>query len=115
MTETLSIRIDPETKKRLDALSRSSQQLKSLLAAAAAIEAYVDSQYSQLGEILAGIGGLDSGPSISHENNQRASFTLVPALTFSRTSVFPSGHVISSLTSLSLPKPKCKGTRADDA
>ena len=113
MTETLSIRIDPETKKRLDALSKSSQQLKSLLAAA--IEAYVDSQYSQLGEILAGIGGLDSGPSISHENNQRPSFTLVPALTFSRTSVFPSGHVISSLTSLSLPKPKCKGTRADDA
>lgn len=113
MTETLSIRIDPETKKRLDALSKSSQQLKSLLAAAA-IDPYVDSQYSQLGAILAGIGDLDSGLSISHENHQRAIFTLVPALTFSRTSVFPSGHVISSLTSLSLPKPKCKGTRADD-
>ncbi len=43
MTETLSIRIDAETKKRLDALSKRSKRSKSFLAAEA-IAAYVESE-----------------------------------------------------------------------
>ena len=66
MTETLSIRIDSETKKRLDALSVRSRRSKSFLAAEA-ITAFVDSQERQLGEILDGISDLDSGQSVSHE------------------------------------------------
>ncbi len=66
MTETLSIRIDAETKKRLDALSKRSRRSKSFLAAEA-ITAYVDSEEWQLGEILDGISDLDSGQSVSHE------------------------------------------------
>ena len=60
MTETLSIRIDSETKKRLDALSKSSKRSKSFLAAEA-ITAYVATEEWQLGEIQAGIADLDSG------------------------------------------------------
>src|SRR5258708_9801118 len=43
MTETLSIRIDSETKKRLNALSKRSKRSKSFLAADA-IAAYVESE-----------------------------------------------------------------------
>ena len=63
MSETLSIRIDPETKKRLDALSKRS---KSFLAAEA-IAAYVDSEEWQLGEVQAGIAELDREQAVSHE------------------------------------------------
>ncbi len=66
MTETLSIRIDADTKKRLDALSKRSRRSKSFLAAEA-ICAYVDSEEWQLGEIQAGIAELDAGKAISHE------------------------------------------------
>jgi len=66
MTETLSIRIDSETKKRLDELSRRSKRSKSFLAAEA-IAAYVDSEAWQIGEIQAGIADLDSGEMVSHE------------------------------------------------
>ena len=66
MTETLSIRIDTETKKRLDALSKRSKRSKSFLAAEA-IVAYVESEEWQLGEIQAGIAELDSGREVSHE------------------------------------------------
>jgi RHH-type rel operon transcriptional repressor/antitoxin RelB len=66
MRETLSIRIDVETKKRLDVLSKRSKRSKSFLAAKA-IAAYVESEEWQLGEIHAGIGELDSGQEISHE------------------------------------------------
>ena len=65
-SETLSIRIDPETKKRLDALSKRSKRSKSFLAAEA-IAAYVDSEEWQLGEIQAGIAELDREQEISHE------------------------------------------------
>ncbi len=51
MTETLSVRIDSETKKRLDALSKLSRRSKSFLAAEA-ITAYVESEEWQLGELL---------------------------------------------------------------
>ena len=66
MTETLSIRIDSETKKRLDALSKLSRRSKSFLAAEA-IAAYVESEEWQLGEIHAGIAELDAGRSVSHD------------------------------------------------
>jgi RHH-type rel operon transcriptional repressor/antitoxin RelB len=66
MTETLSIRIDSETKKRLDALSRRSKRSKSFLAAEA-IAAYVESEEWQLGELQTGIAELDSGQEASHE------------------------------------------------
>ena len=66
MTETLSIRIDPEINRRLDALSKRSQRSKSFLAAAA-IAAYVETEEWQLGELQAGIAELDAGHSVSHE------------------------------------------------
>lgn len=66
MTETLSIRIDAETKKRLDALSKRSKRSKSFLAAEA-ITAFVDSEEWQLGEIHKGVQELDAGEGISHD------------------------------------------------
>jgi predicted transcriptional regulator len=66
MTETLSIRIDVETKKRLDALSHKSNRSKSFLAAEA-IAAYVASEEWQLGEIEAASAELDAGQGVSHE------------------------------------------------
>lgn len=65
MTETLSIRIDSETKKRLDALSKRSRRSKSFLAAEA-IAAYVQAEEWQLGEIHGGIADLESGNVVSH-------------------------------------------------
>src|SRR5579872_7186951 len=50
MTETLSIRIDADTKKRLDALAERSKRSKSFLAAEA-IAAYIESEEWQLGEL----------------------------------------------------------------
>ena len=66
MTETLSIRIDSQTKKRLDALSKRSKRSKSFLAAEA-ITAFVAAEEWQLEEIHAGLQELDSGQSVSHE------------------------------------------------
>ena len=66
MTETLSIRIDSETKKRLDAVSKRSRRSRSFLAAEA-IAAYVEAEEWQLGEIQAGIKDLDAGNEIGHE------------------------------------------------
>jgi predicted transcriptional regulator len=66
MTETLSIRIDAETKRRLDALSKTAKRSKSFLAAEA-IAAYVKSEEWQLGELQAGIAELESGQEVSHE------------------------------------------------
>jgi len=69
MTETLSIRLDPETKQRLDVLARQSKRSKSFLAAEA-ISAYVAQEEWQLGEIHAAIDELDSGKSVSHEKTE---------------------------------------------
>ena len=66
MSETLSIRIDAETKKRLDALSKRSKRSKSFLAAEA-IAAYVESEEWQLGELQAGISELDAGQGVAHQ------------------------------------------------
>jgi predicted transcriptional regulator len=66
MSETLSIRVDAGTKKRLDALSQRSKRSKSFLAAEA-IAAYVESEEWQLGELETGVAELDSGQEVSHE------------------------------------------------
>jgi len=66
MTQTLSIRLDANTKKRLDALAKRSRRSKSFLAAEA-IAAYVESEEWQLSELHAGIAELDSGQAVSHE------------------------------------------------
>jgi RHH-type transcriptional regulator, rel operon repressor / antitoxin RelB len=66
MSETLSIRIDADTKKRLDALAKHSKRSKSFLAAEA-ISVYVESEEWQLGELQAGIAELNSGKGISHD------------------------------------------------
>lgn len=66
MTETLSIRLDSETKKRLDALSKRSKRSKSFLAAEA-IAAYVESEEWQLAELHAGVADLESGQEVGHE------------------------------------------------
>jgi RHH-type transcriptional regulator, rel operon repressor / antitoxin RelB len=70
MTETLSIRIDSETKKRLDALSKRSKRSKSFLAAEA-ITAYVATEEWQLGEIHAGIADLESRAYVSHDKVEK--------------------------------------------
>jgi len=66
MRETLSIRIDAGTKKRLDARSEKSNRSKSFLAAEA-IAAYVALEEWQLGEIEAASAELDAGRGVSHE------------------------------------------------
>jgi predicted transcriptional regulator len=66
MTETLSVRLDTETKKRLEALARHSRRSKSFLAAEA-IAAYVESEEWQLGELRAGIAEIEAGQEVSHE------------------------------------------------
>jgi predicted transcriptional regulator len=66
MTETLSIRIDSDTKKRLDAFAKRSKRSKSFLAAEV-IAAYVEPEEWQLGELEAGIAELDSGRTVSHD------------------------------------------------
>ena len=65
-TETLSIRLDAETKKRLDALAKSSKRSKSYLAAEA-ISAYVESEEWQLEEIRKGLDEADNGQVVKHE------------------------------------------------
>ena len=66
MTETLSVRIDAATKRRLDALARRSKRSKSFLAAEA-ITAYVEAEEWQMGEVLAGIADADAGRVVSHD------------------------------------------------
>ena len=65
MSETLSIRLDAGTKRRLDALAKRSRRSKSFLAAEA-IAAYVEAEEWQLGEIQDGLDELDAGQGISH-------------------------------------------------
>ena len=66
MTETLSIRLDSETKKRLDVLAQRSKRSKSFLAAEA-LARYVEAEEWQLGEIQAGLNDLDQERTVSHE------------------------------------------------
>ncbi len=66
MTETLSIRLDSDTKQRLTALSRQARRSDSFLAAEA-IAAFVAQEEWQPGEIREAIAELDAGESVSHE------------------------------------------------
>ena len=66
MTETLSIRLDAGTKRRLDVLAKRSRRTKSFLAAEA-ITAYVEAEEWQLREIRNGLEELDAGRGVSHE------------------------------------------------
>jgi RHH-type transcriptional regulator, rel operon repressor / antitoxin RelB len=67
MTTTLSVRIDTNTKKRLEALAKRSRRSKSFLAAEA-IAAYVEAETWQLDEIHAGIKELDEGRGVQHKD-----------------------------------------------
>ncbi len=66
MTETLSIRIDAEAKKRLGALAKSSKRSKSFLAADAST-AYLESKAWQLEELLTGKAELEAGRGVGQE------------------------------------------------
>ena len=66
MTETLSIRLDTNTKSRLDALAQRSKRSKSFLAAEA-IARYVETEEWQLGEIGKGVVDLDDGRTVTHD------------------------------------------------
>jgi predicted transcriptional regulator len=70
MGTTLSVRIDLATKKRLEALAKSSRRTKSFLAAEA-IAAYVDRESWQVEEIHAGLKELDAGRSVTHDRVSR--------------------------------------------
>ena len=65
MTATLSVRIDVETRRRLEALAKRSRCSKSFLAAEA-IAAYVEVESGQLDEIAAGLDDLDEGRTVDH-------------------------------------------------
>jgi predicted transcriptional regulator len=61
----LSVRLNPKTKAKLEALAKASRRSRSFLAAEA-IENYVESEAWQLAEIEAGIDDLNSGRSVEH-------------------------------------------------
>ena len=63
---TLSLRIDEETKNRLEALARRARRSKSFLAAEA-IAAYVEAESWQFDEIEASLADLDRGRAVDHE------------------------------------------------
>jgi RHH-type rel operon transcriptional repressor/antitoxin RelB len=65
MSTTLSVRIDEETKRRLEALAKNAKRTKSFLAAEA-IAVFVESESWQLEEIKTGLKELDAGQSVSH-------------------------------------------------
>lgn len=66
MTTTLSVRIDADTKRRLEALAKRARRSKSFLAAEA-IAAYVDGESWQFDEIQASLQALDEGRGVPHE------------------------------------------------
>jgi predicted transcriptional regulator len=66
MSTTLSVRIDVDTKKRLEALAKRSRRSKSFLAAEA-IAAFVEAESWQLDEIQAGLRELDGGQRVPHK------------------------------------------------
>ena len=66
MTETLSIRLDSDTRKRLDALAASSQKSAQTLVEEA-ISRYLEIEAWQLAEIEAGIADIDAGRTVPHE------------------------------------------------
>jgi RHH-type transcriptional regulator, rel operon repressor / antitoxin RelB len=67
MTTTLSVRIDADTKKRLETLAKRSRRSKSFLAAEA-IAAFVDAESWQLDEIHTALNELDEGRGVPHKD-----------------------------------------------
>jgi RHH-type rel operon transcriptional repressor/antitoxin RelB len=67
MSTTLSVRLDTDTKKRLEALAKRARRSKSFLAAEA-ITAFVEAESWQLDEIQAGIKELDAGRGVPHKD-----------------------------------------------
>ncbi len=67
MTTTLSVRLDPDTKKQLEALAKRARRSKSFLAAEA-IAAFVAAESWQLDEIQAGMRELDEGRGVAHKD-----------------------------------------------
>ena len=67
MSTTLSVRIDVDTGKRLEALARRARRSKSFLAAEA-IAAFVEAESWQLDEMQAGVAELDAGRGVPHED-----------------------------------------------
>ena len=67
MSTTLSVRIDTDTKKRLDALAKRARRSKSFLAAEA-IAAFVEAETWQLDEIQKGITELDEARAVPHRD-----------------------------------------------
>lgn len=66
MAETLSIQIDLDTRKRLEAISKRSKRSAAVLASEA-ITAFVESEEWQLSEIQSGIDEIESGDHVDHE------------------------------------------------
>ena len=66
MTTTLSVRINTNTKKQLEALAKRARRSRSFLAAEA-IAAYVEAESWQLDEIQAGLKELDEGRGVPHK------------------------------------------------
>src|SRR5688572_26107720 len=67
MTTTLSVRLDTDTKKRLEVLAKRVRRSKSFLAAEA-IAAFVEAESWQLDEIQTGIKELDEGQGVPHKD-----------------------------------------------
>ena len=67
MTTTLSILINTDTKKQLEALAKRARRSKSFLAAEA-ISAFVEAESWQLDEIQAGLSELDEGRGVAHQD-----------------------------------------------
>jgi RHH-type rel operon transcriptional repressor/antitoxin RelB len=67
MTTTLSVRIDTDTKKRLEELAKRARRSKSFLAAEA-ITAFVEAESWQLDEIQTGLDELNAGHGVPHKD-----------------------------------------------
>src|SRR6476620_12097638 len=70
MTTTLSVRIDTDTKKRLEALAKRARRSQSFLAAEA-IAAFVEAESWQLDEIQKGFTELDEGRGVPHKDVEK--------------------------------------------
>jgi predicted transcriptional regulator len=66
-SSNLSIRLDPRTKAKLEALAKTSRRTKSFLAAEA-IEAFVAAEGWQLDQMEAGLADLDARRAVDHED-----------------------------------------------
>jgi predicted transcriptional regulator len=67
MSTTLSVRLDSDTKKRLEALAKRARRSKSFHAAEA-IAAFVEAESWQIDEIQTGLEELDEGRGVAHKD-----------------------------------------------